>query len=193
MKERAVPTSTVPTRKATRRKPSRKIERLALIVSRGGFMKFGGFWIRVLAYLIDFVVLLVGQTILLSIFGNSSIGSTSATGFAAQANTDDPVLTIVLFVLVVLYFAGFESSGKQATPGKMALGLIVTNGQGGRISFLRALGRYFAKILSTLILFIGFIMVAFTDKKQGLHDLLASTLVVKGKPGRVGYDPETFE
>ncbi|MGB3711821.1 MAG: RDD family protein [Erythrobacter sp.] len=156
-------------------------------------MKFGGFWIRVLAYLIDFVILLVAQTILLTIFGDSSFGSMSATGFAAQANTDDPLLSLVLFVLGVLYFAGFESSEKQATPGKMALGLIVTNGQGGRISFLRALGRYFAKILSTLILFIGFIMVAFTDKKQGLHDLLASTLVVKGKPGRVGYDPETFE
>jgi len=74
----------------------------------------------------------------------------------------------------------------------MALGLIVTDMDGRRISVLRALGRYFAKFLSGLILFIGYIMVAFTDRKQGLHDLLASTLVVKGKPGEVGYNAETF-
>lgn len=74
----------------------------------------------------------------------------------------------------------------------MALGLIVTDANGGRISFLRALGRYFAKILSGMILLIGYIMVGFTEKKQGLHDILASTLVVKGQPGMVGVDPDVF-
>ena len=72
-----------------------------------------------------------------------------------------------------------EASSKQGTLGKMVLGIIVTDEAGNRISFGRATGRYFGKILSSLILLIGYIMIAFTKKKQGLHDLLASTLVVK--------------
>ena len=95
-------------------------------------------------------------------------------------------------MLAVAYFVGFEGSVKQATPGKMAMGLVVTNQRGGRISYLQALGRFAGKYLSALILLIGFIMVAFTERKQGLHDLLAQTLVVRGKPGLVGFDPEEF-
>ena len=72
-----------------------------------------------------------------------------------------------------------ESSANQATVGKMALGIQVTDLQGNRISFGRALGRTLAKILSGLILLIGYIMAAFTEKKQGLHDMIAGTLVVK--------------
>lgn len=73
-----------------------------------------------------------------------------------------------------------ESSAKQATLGKMALGIVVTDLEGARIGFGRATGRYFAKILSGLILGIGFLMAAFTERKQGLHDIIAGTLVVKG-------------
>jgi uncharacterized RDD family membrane protein YckC len=62
----------------------------------------------------------------------------------------------------------------------MALGIIVTDLEGRRIGFGRATGRYFAKILSALILGIGFLMVAFTQRKQGLHDMIAGTLVVRG-------------
>ena len=76
-----------------------------------------------------------------------------------------------------LYFAILESSSSQATPGKMALGIKVTDMNGDRISFARATGRHFAKWLSSILL-IGYIMIALTAKKQGLHDLLASTLVV---------------
>jgi uncharacterized RDD family membrane protein YckC len=72
-----------------------------------------------------------------------------------------------------------ESSSMQATLGKMALGLKVTDLNGKQISFGKATGRYFAKIISAIILLIGFIMVAFTEKKQGLHDMIAGTLVVK--------------
>jgi uncharacterized RDD family membrane protein YckC len=78
-----------------------------------------------------------------------------------------------------LYFAFMESSARQATVGKMALGIVVTDMDGNRIGFGRATGRFFAKYLSALILAIGFIMVAFTQKKQGLHDLIVNTLVVK--------------
>ena len=155
-------------------------------------LKYAGFWVRVLAYLIDFVILLFAQFTILSLFGESSIGSAGAMNYGVNASTDDPLLSLILLIIAIGYFVAFESSATQATPGKMALGLIVTDMDGRRISVLRALGRYFAKFLSGLILFIGYIMVAFTDRKQGLHDLLASTLVVKGKPGEVGYNAETF-
>ena len=82
-------------------------------------------------------------------------------------------------VLGWLYSAGLESSGFQATIGKMALGIKVTNLQGGRISFVQATGRHFGKIISGFILLIGFIMAAFTEKKQALHDIMAGTLVVR--------------
>ena len=92
----------------------------------------------------------------------------------------------------ILYFVLMDSSAKQGTLGKIALGLVVTDVQGNRIGLGRAAGRYFAKILSSLILLIGFIMIAFTERKQGLHDILCSTLVLKGKPGQTGVDPSVF-
>ena len=76
-----------------------------------------------------------------------------------------------------LYEAFMESSSYQATLGKMIFGMRVTDLNGNRISFERATGRHFAKWLSGLALGIGYIMVAFTERKQGLHDLLAGTLV----------------
>ena len=77
-----------------------------------------------------------------------------------------------------LYFALMESSSKQATLGKMALGIIVTDLNGNRLSFGRATGRYFGKIISGAILMIGYIMAGFTEKKQALHDIIAGCLVV---------------
>jgi uncharacterized RDD family membrane protein YckC len=82
-------------------------------------------------------------------------------------------------VISWLYFALLESSERGATVGKMAMGLRVVTSDGQRLSFMNATGRYFAKILSAIILFIGFIMVAFADKKRGLHDMIAGTLVIK--------------
>jgi uncharacterized RDD family membrane protein YckC len=76
-----------------------------------------------------------------------------------------------------LYEAFMESSSYQATLGKMIFGMKVTDLNGNRISFERATGRHFAKWLSAMILGIGYLMVAFTERKQGLHDLLAGTLV----------------
>ncbi|MCY7409592.1 MAG: RDD family protein, partial [Chitinophagales bacterium] len=81
-------------------------------------------------------------------------------------------------VLNWLYYAFMESSTKQATLGKMALNIKVTDMQGNRITFLNATGRYFGKIISSLIMGIGYIMAGFTEKKQALHDIVAGTLVV---------------
>ena len=148
-------------------------------------MNFAGFWIRVLAYIIDIVPLVIIGFVLALVSGQPLV----------DADPTAPTYGLTDFIgliIGIVYFVGFESSAYQATPGKMALGLIIVDFDGRRISPARAFGRYFAKILSGLILLIGFIMVAFTERKQGLHDMLASTLVVKGKPGEVGYDPDVF-
>jgi uncharacterized RDD family membrane protein YckC len=84
------------------------------------------------------------------------------------------------FIRVVvswLYGAGFESSRWQATPGKMLLGLKVTDLEGRRISFPRATGRAIGKWLSGVLLGMGYVLVAFSDRKQGLHDFIAGTVV----------------
>jgi uncharacterized RDD family membrane protein YckC len=81
-----------------------------------------------------------------------------------------------------LYEALMTSSSKQATVGKMVFGLVVTDTQGARLSFLHATGRHFAKFLSTLTLLIGYVMAAFTERKQALHDFVAGTYVLHGKP-----------
>lgn len=83
------------------------------------------------------------------------------------------------FVIGWLYSAIMESSRFQGTLGKIVLGIRVTDLSGQRVGFGRATGRYFAKILSAMIFCVGFLMVAFTEKKQGLHDMIASTLVLK--------------
>ncbi len=89
---------------------------------------------------------------------------------------------IVGVILGWLYFALMESSSKQGTLGKMALGIKVTDLSGNAISFGRATVRHFGKILSTIILLAGYLMVAFTAKKQGLHDMIAGCLVVNKRP-----------
>jgi uncharacterized RDD family membrane protein YckC len=123
----------------------------------GVSVQYAGFWRRLGAYLIDLLILLI-PLFILSRIGNGG----QLLGLVAQW----------------LYFAYQESSEAQATIGKRALGIKVTDEAGDRISFGRATGRYFAKIISTIIILIGFIMIAFTRKKQGLHDMIAGTLVV---------------
>ncbi|WP_276499274.1 RDD family protein [Pontibacter litorisediminis] len=78
-----------------------------------------------------------------------------------------------------LYYAGFESSARQATLGKQLFGIFVTDTEGYRITFARATGRYFGKMLSGLILLIGYLMAAFTERRQALHDKIADTLVLQ--------------
>jgi len=132
--------------------------------------KYAGFWIRVGAYIIDAVILTVIQLLVIIISG----------GFdALLTGTTNTIPSLISILISFLYFAGMESSSKQATLGKMALGLKVTDLHGQQISFAKATGRYFAKILSAIILLIGYIMVAFDSKKQGLHDKLANTYVLE--------------
>jgi uncharacterized RDD family membrane protein YckC len=85
----------------------------------------------------------------------------------------------VAFVGQWLYEALLTSSSWQGTIGKRVLRLKVVDEAGNRIGFGRATGRFFAKILSSMFFCIGFIMIGFTDKKRGLHDMLAGTVVMK--------------
>ena len=136
-----------------------------------GFAGYGGFWIRLVAYIIDAIILGIVGVIIGAVFGLSLM--------SGDVQNYDPTLNIVSFIIGWLYFALFESSERGATPGKMILGLRVVTGDGKRLSFLNATGRYFAKIVSAIILFIGFIMIGFTERKRGLHDMMANTLVIK--------------
>lgn len=119
----------------------------------------------------------IGGFIIGFIFGVPYDVLTSKAEFAEFA--DDYILNFILsFLLVWIYQAVMESSIKQATLGKMALGIAVTDLSGKRISFGKASGRHFGQILSGFILGIGFLMIAFTARKQGLHDIIAECLVV---------------
>lgn len=87
-------------------------------------------------------------------------------------------VTLLYYVAAGVYYSLMESSSHQATLGKMALGIKVVDRDGGRLSFPHALGRWFAASLSYLTLYIGFLLAAFTQKKQALHDMVAGTFVV---------------
>ncbi|MFA9200728.1 MAG: RDD family protein [Cypionkella sp.] len=156
-------------------------------------VNYGGFWIRVAAYLIDAILLGAVGGVIGMLLGVGFLGAAGADPADANALAGTQlVVNLISIVLGWLYFALMESSARQATVGKMALGLTVTDLDGGRIGFGRATGRYFAKWISAIIIGIGFIMVAFTERKQGLHDLIASTLVLKARPGEAHTSAEVF-
>ncbi len=137
---------------------------------------YAGFWKRVGAVLIDGIVLMIVGNIINMLLPGQAGGSLA--GVATTVKTSSPSASLIIFVLNWLYFSYFESSDKQATPGKMALGIIVADTNGKRLSFLHATGRWAAKFLSMITLGIGYVMAAFTQKKQALHDMVAGTLVV---------------
>lgn len=130
---------------------------------------YGGFWVRFVAYIIDAILLGIISYLLGEVMGFPS-------PFSGQETT--PFQNVLSTVVGWLYFTLMESGNMQATVGKRAMGLVVTDLNGNRISFLNATGRYFAKILSALILLVGFFMIGWDSKKQGLHDKLAETLVI---------------
>jgi len=140
---------------------------------------FGGFWIRLVAFIIDSILLNIVFGVVGAVVGISMFPADPANMDPAVFMSEMGSFQLVALVVTWLYFALMESSPRGATVGKMVLGLRVVDEQGNRISFMRATGRFFAKIVSSIILFIGFLMIAFTDRKRGLHDIMAGTLVVK--------------
>ncbi len=119
-----------------------------------------GFWIRIMAQNID-VLFSVFVFFILSIL-----------------KLPDIWIVVTGSLLTLLYYSIFEASPLQATPGKMAMKIIVTNNEFKRITFIQSLLRSIAKVFSALFLFIGFSMIEYNDKKKGLHDYLAKTMVI---------------
>lgn len=157
--------------------PTEQLPR-AYMVASSSELSYAGFWKPFAALLIDYAILFI--PIFVVAFMVVLIFALST------GETEDEVLEglgqLVGVVGVWLYFAVFESSGRQATPGKMALGIKVVDVDGRRISFGRATGRHFGKIVSSLILGIGFIMAGLTSRKQALHDMMANCLVIRKEP-----------
>ncbi len=156
---------------------------------------YAGFWKRVAAYILDAIVLYIPNNLLIMRSMGDGAAQEAMKQMMISAPGDPHVMMaaysqyyatmstplIITAVITWLYFALCESSPWQATLGKLALGIRVTDLEGRRISIWRALGRYLAKFLSAFILCIGFLMVGWTRRKQGLHDMLCSTLVLNGR------------
>lgn len=128
-------------------------------------------WIRVVSYGIDFVLILVCCAMLGMLLGPLGL----------LDNMHDNEAALVVCIVSGLYYILQEGSSIQATIGKRIVGIVVTDFNGDRISFLRAAGRYFAKMLSGIFFGAGFIMIALSKQKVGLHDCLAGTYVVYRK------------
>ena len=137
---------------------------------------YAGFMRRWAAFFLDSLILGIPLVILAVVIAMAISGDGMLV--AMQSGTFQAVYYLGIFLIKPLYFAGMESSVNQATLGKMALGIKVTDESGNRLSFGHALGRWFAAALSYITLYIGFLMAAFTDRKRALHDMVASTLVV---------------
>lgn len=141
------------------------------------YARYGGFWMRVLASILDSILLGAAFVPLGFLFAAPMMTGDWHPGMPAG------VLGFgvgpLWYGVKLVYHAAMESSSHQATIGKLICGLRVTDMNGRRLSFPHAAGRYLAKLLSTMTLGIGYIMVAFTQRKQGLHDMVAGTLVMK--------------
>lgn len=144
--------------------------------------RYAGFWLRLVACVIDGMILLV-PTMIISIFSQATV--------ALIVPESEQGLRLILHMLLyypiyygflIPYFALFEASSLQGTPGKLALGLIVTDLDGNRLSVWRALLRNLTKIFSdlTFIAFsIGYVISGLTPRKQALHDLMSGCLVIR--------------
>ena len=131
-------------------------------------------WKRLAAALVDGVILSAVFIPIYIVMVVSAINSGESLNFE-DINGRVRVVQLIGIFVGWLYYVLQESSEKQATVGKRILGIIVADRDGNRLSFARATGRHFAKMLSAITCYIGFLMVLFTKNKQGLHDLIAST------------------
>jgi uncharacterized RDD family membrane protein YckC len=162
---------------------------------------YAGFWKRFLAYIIDAIVLYIPNMLIMNAMGAQAAQTRLTDALQAAAGNAGAMLeayshyyselgnaSLLTTVVAWLYFAFCESSAWQGTLGKLALGIRVTDMQGRRISVPRALGRYPAKFLSAIILFVGFMMAGWTQRKQALHDMICGTLVLNGRAGEFRRD-----
>lgn len=144
-----------------------------------GFV-YAGFWKRFAAYFLDYVIIALIYGIitpyLIHTFSprNDEYGS-----YMYSMGRYLPYVEMLMLTLIQWsYFAGMESSPLKATIGKLAVGIYVTDLEGKRLTFGRATGRHFAKIISGITLGVGYILAGTTEKKQGLHDSISGCLVL---------------
>jgi len=152
------------------------IQKLKEGVRLPGTLEYGGFWIRFAAKFIDGLIL--GVVFVLGFFAILPL-------VLKDQGSPSPA-TVMLQLLLQLGFMVIQGAyqiffvGKYgATPGKMVAKLRIVNPDGSKIGYGRATGRFFAEILSGLICYIGYLMVAFDDEKRALHDRICSTRVVR--------------
>ncbi|ASR47763.1 RDD family protein [Paenibacillus kribbensis] len=140
---------------------------------------YGGFWIRTAAFVMDLFIVFVLVLLIGGAFSIPLLLGIEETGFIKVLMM---WLPLILWLIVPwLYCVFWESSKVKATPGKLVFSLIVVDKEGKRLAFWHASGRYWIKVISFMIVHIIYIVVAFTAKKQGVHDLCANTLVVNKK------------
>ena len=134
-------------------------------------LRYGGFWIRLVASVLDSLLLSLSFA-LVAILSGLDFSQTDPEHLDWKA-------LVMQIVVCWLYEAALTSSARGATVGKMAVGLRVVTADGERLTFLRATARYLAKYVSALLFGIGFLMVAFAERKRALHDMIADTVVIK--------------
>lgn len=151
-------------------------------------VKYATFGQRFAAIMIDTILLVLLQWMVGGALGywiGQSMADDYANGYVTLEEVTQKATAwawIIGIAVSWLYFSLFESSEKQATPGKMAVGLVVTDLSGDRLGFGQATGRHFSKIISSLTLFIGYLAPLWTSKKQALHDIVSGCLVIEGAP-----------
>lgn len=142
---------------------------------------YAGFWRRLVAAILDQIVLTVGRALIFGAMGGILYALLHL--FEAQYNAlavfsvFGGIVLLLNFWLTWIYFALFESASLQGTPGKLALGIRVAHKENRPLTFEEATVRYFSKILSRITILIGYIMCAFSSRKQALHDFIARAVL----------------
>jgi uncharacterized RDD family membrane protein YckC len=154
---------------------------------------YAGLGRRIVAFIVDAILILLMWLVVITVFSLTNgvryayylVVKRAPIDSLTVAGTTDAALVpifaalgMLIIIIPWLYYAGFESSRSQATPGKVLMGIVVTDLEGNKPTFARATLRQFAKFISALILFIGFLMIGLTKNHQGLHDKIAGCLVL---------------
>lgn len=143
---------------------------------------YSGFWRRWAAYFIDYVLVTIATYAIILPLGFVA-GMSSGSIVTGDPDVFGSAMGFVFIIISIgitsTYYAYMESTQKGATIGKMAVGIAVKRSDGTRMSLARGYGRFFARIVSAVILFIGYLMQPFTGKKQALHDMITDTVVVR--------------
>jgi len=157
-------------------------------VAPAGFVRFGGFWMRFVAYLIDSIIVGIPMGIIAMLLMGGSMFALTRLGPNPEPEEAMAAMLPMFGAMAAMGLAGtvlycsyeaFFLVKYGATPGKMAMGLKVIRPDGSGIQVGRAIGRHFSKVLSGMILYIGYIMIGFDSEKRGLHDMICDTRVIK--------------